>query len=330
MGLAPRKVGDVPLNPIGFGAMGISIAYGKVDTDEERLKLLDAVYESGCNHWDTADIYGDSEELLGKWFKRTGKRDSIFLATKFGITPQGNRGTPEYVREQCEKSLKGLGVDHIDLFYQHRVDPNTPIETTIAAMAELVKEGKVKYLGISDCTASGLRRAHAVHPISALQVEFSPFWLDIESPQLNLVQTARELGIKIVVYSPLARGLITGQIRSPDDFEPTDFRRTVPKYGKDNFPKILATVEQIAEIGKKHNATPSQVTLAWILAQGDDFLVIPGTKKLKYLQENMAAANVQLSQEEIAKIRKIAEECNLPGGYADWLAAISYVESPPL
>ncbi|THU78477.1 Aldo/keto reductase [Dendrothele bispora CBS 962.96] len=326
-----RKIGDVPIHPIGFGAMGLSVAYGPVETEEERFKVLDAVYESGSRHWDTSDAYGDSEELLGKWFKRTGKRDDIFLATKFGLLLTGARGEPEYVKEACAKSLERLGVDHIDLYYLHRVDPKTPIEKTVGAMAELVKEGKVKYLGLSDCTANGLRRAHAVHPISALQVEFSPFILDIESPQLALLQTARELGVKIVTYSPLGRGLVTGQIRSPDDFAPDDFRRTVPKFATENFPKILSVVDQIAEIGKKHNATSGQVTLAWILAQGEDFHVIPGTKKIKYHLENMGASSVKLTPEEIAKIRKIAEECELPGNrYGPGFNEMAYVESPPL
>ncbi|THU95957.1 Aldo/keto reductase [Dendrothele bispora CBS 962.96] len=313
MSSAPRKIGNASVNPIGFGAMGMSVGYGAVGTDEERLKLLDGVFESGCNHWDTANVYGDSEEVIGKWFKRTGKRDSIFLATKFGITANGTCGTPEHVKEQCARSLERLGVDHIDLYYQHRTDPNVPIEKTVAAMAELVKEGKVKYLGLSECTANGLRRAHAVHPISALQIEYSPFVLDIEDPKVAVLQTARELGVTIVAYSPLARGMITGQIRSPDDFAPDDFRRIIPKYQAANFPKILSVIDKIAEVGKKHNATAGQTTLAWILAQGEDFVIIPGTKKIKYHNENMGAASVKLSPEEIAQIRKIAEESEVPG-----------------
>ncbi|THU95959.1 Aldo/keto reductase [Dendrothele bispora CBS 962.96] len=331
MSLTPRKIGNASVNPIGFGAMGISIAYGAVGTDEERLKLLDGVFESGCNHWDTANVYGDSEEVIGKWFKRTGKRDSIFLASKFGITANGARGTPEYVKEQCARSLERLGVDHIDLYYQHRTDPNVPIEKTVAAMAELVKEGKVKYLGLSECTASGLRRAHAVHPISALQIEYSPFALDIEDPKVALLQTARELGVTIVAYSPLARGMIAGQIRSPEDFAPDDVRSNFPRFQPENFPKILSVVDNISEIGKKHNATAGQTTLAWILAQGEDFVVIPGTKKIKYHNENMGAASVKLSPEEIAQIRKIAEESEVPGDrYPPGHQAMVRVESVAL
>ncbi|KAK0234588.1 NADP-dependent oxidoreductase domain-containing protein [Armillaria nabsnona] len=293
--------------------MGLSSYYGSVDSDEERFKILDAAYQKGCRHWDSSNLYGDSELLLGKWFKRTGKRNEVFLTSKFGITPTGGRGDPEYVREQCSKSLERFGVDCIDLYYQHRPDRNVPIEHTVNAMAQLVKEGKVKYLGLSECTAKDIRRAHAIHPISAIQVEFSPLVLDIEDPKLAILQTARELGITVVAYSPLAKGLITGQYTSPDDFEEGDFRKTIPKYSKENFPKILNLVDHLKEIASKHNATPGQVTLAWILAQGNDFVVIPGTKKIKYLEENLGAAKVKLSQEEIAAIRKLSEESNIPG-----------------
>ncbi|KAL0576027.1 Aldo-keto reductase str7 [Marasmius crinis-equi] len=330
MSLSPRKIGDAWVNPLGFGTMGLSIAYGAVESDEERFKVLDVVLASGCNHWDTSDLYGDSEDLLGKWFKRTGKRNEIFLASKFGITAKGVRGEAAYVKEACNRSLSRLGVDHIDLYYQHRVDPNTPIEETVGAMAELVKEGKVKYIGLSECTAKGLRRAHAIHPISALQIEYSPLVRDIELPENGLLKTARELGVTIVAYSPLARGLIAGQIRSPDQFEQGDFRKIVPKFSNENFPKILSVVDRLAEIGKKHNATPGQVTLAWILSQGDDFVIIPGTKKIKYLEENMGAAKVNLSDEEKAEIRKLAEEADaIPGNrYPPGHAEAVAVESP--
>jgi len=214
-------------------------------------------------------------------------------------------------------SLSRLGVDYIDLYYQHRVDPKTPIEVTVGAMAELVKEGKVKYLGLSECSAKALRRAHAVHPISALQVEYSPFVLDIEDPKVALLETAKELGVTIVAYSPLGRGLLTGRYKSPDDFEAGDFRRTVPKYSAENFPKILDVVSRLKTIGEKHKATSGQVTLAWILAQGPEFVVIPGTKKIKYLEENLGASAINLSTEEIAAVRQIAEESEIPGSRYD-------------
>ncbi|KAJ7207937.1 NADP-dependent oxidoreductase domain-containing protein [Mycena pura] len=329
MSIPSRKIGQAHVPEIGFGAMGISAFYGATEPDEERFKILDAALAAGSTHWDTAHVYNDSEELLGKWFKRTGKRNSIFLATKFGITPNGPRGDPEFVREQAATSLKRLGVDHIDLYYQHRqveahilsifvsdltrIDPKTPIEVTVGAMAELVKEGKVKYLGLSECSANALRRAHAVHPISALQIEYSPFVLDIEDPKVALLETARELGVTIVAYSPLGRGLLTGRYKSLDDFEPGDFRLTIPKYSAENFPKILDVVSRLEKIGEKHNATAGQVTLAWILAQGPEFVVIPGTKKIKYLEENVGASQIKLSAEEIAAVRQIAEESEIPG-----------------
>ncbi|SJL06556.1 related to aldo-keto reductase (AKR13), puatative [Armillaria ostoyae] len=329
MALTLRKIGGALINPIGFGAMGLSDFYGATLVNPP-VQILDAAYEKGCTHWDSADIYGDSELLIGKWyanfyeaerainvhilrFERTGKRNEIFLASKFGFTPNGGRGDPEYVKQQCAKSLERFGVDYIDLYYQHRPDRNVPIEHTVAAMAELVKEGKVKYLGLSECTAKDLRRAHAVHPISAIQVEFSPLVLYIEDSKLAILQTARELGVTVVAYSPLAKGLITGQYTSPDDFEEGDFRKIVPKYSKENFPKILDLVDHLKAIASKHNATPGQVTLAWILAQGDDFVVIPGTKKIKYLDENLGAAKVKLSQEEVSAIRKLAEESDVSG-----------------
>ncbi|KAJ8091804.1 Aldo-keto reductase str7 [Marasmius tenuissimus] len=331
MSVSPRKIGNAPVHPIGFGAMGISRFYGKVGTDEERFEVLDAALAAGCNHWDSANIYGDSEELIGKWFKRTGKRSEIFLTSKFGNTPNGARGDPEYAKEQFAKSLERFGTDYIDLYYLHRTDPKTPIEVTVGAMAELVKEGKVKYIGLSECTAEDLRRAHAVHPISAIQFEFSPLVLFIEDEKIAILKTARELGITIVAYSPLARGLITGQYKSPDDFEADDFRRTVPKYSAENFPKILDLVKRIGEVGSKHNATPGQVTLAWILAQGDDFVVIPGTKKVKYLKENMGAANIKLSPEEVALIRKYAQESEIPGDrYGAMGMQHVLKQSPPL
>ncbi|KAJ3813007.1 NADP-dependent oxidoreductase domain-containing protein [Lentinula aff. lateritia] len=247
------------------------------------LQVLDAVYAGGCRHIDTAHIYADSEALLGKWFKKTGKRDDeIFLATKFGITTQGPCGDPEFVKEQFTTSLERLGVETIDLYYQHKCIRAYFPSRSVKHSMMFCREGKVKYLGSSECTAEDLRRAHAVHPISALQVEFSPFVLDIESEEIGLLKTARELGVTIVAYSPLARGLLTGQYKSHDDFEEGDFRRTVPKYRTSpRVPKILEVVKQIEAIGRKHNATAGQVTLTWILAQGDDFVVIPGTKKIK-------------------------------------------------
>ncbi|KIJ16033.1 hypothetical protein PAXINDRAFT_168671 [Paxillus involutus ATCC 200175] len=293
---------DVPVSAIGFGAMVLSAFYGETESDEERFKVLDTALSNGCTFWDTANIYGDSEALIGKWFKKTGKRDQIFLATKFGFvrdrpTNHGVDGSAKNVHESFNKSLGLLGVPYVDLFYLHRPDPEVPIEVTVGAMAELVKQGKVRYLGLSECSANTLRRAYAIHPIAALQVEYSPFTLDIEKN--DVLKTARELGTKIIAYSPLGRGLLTGRFKSPDDFDADDFRRNIPKYSKENFPKILKLVEELANIGKEYDATAGQVALAWLLAQGDDVIPIPGTKKIKYLEENLAAARVHLSPETV-------------------------------
>ncbi|KAF8176436.1 NADP-dependent oxidoreductase domain-containing protein [Mycena galopus ATCC 62051] len=335
MSFPTRKIGDTNVSAIGFGAMGIAGAYGAAGDDEERFKVLDAAYASGCTMWDTADIYFDSEELLGKWFKRTGKRDEIFLATKFGFVGLSGRvinGTPEYTRKAFHKSLSRLGVDYIDLFYLHRADPLVPIEHTVGAMAEFVKEGKLKYIGLSEVSAATLRRAHAVHPIAAVQVEYSPFTLDIEDPKIALLETCRELGVATIAYSPLGRGFLSGLYRSPDDLDPEDFRRTVPRYNATNFPNILKIADGLAEIGKKYNATSSQVALAWLLAQGPDVIPIPGTKKIKYLEENLAAVKISLSPEDVAAVRKLAVDADAQQGerYPPGLAEVLFVDTPAL
>ncbi|TFY56508.1 hypothetical protein EVG20_g8898 [Dentipellis fragilis] len=316
--LPTRKIGDTEVTAIGYGAMGIAAYYGPPMPDEDRFKVLDALYERGCTNWDTADIYLDSEELIGKWFKRTGKRDEIFLATKFGFTspPPRNRtpdGDPVWAREAIERSLKRLGTDHIDLYYLHRPDHTIPIEKSVAAMAEFVKAGKVKYLGLSEVSSATLRRAHAVHPIAVVQVEYSPFTLDIEDPKIGLLKTARELGVKIVAYSPLGRGLLTGQYKGPEEFSADDFRRDIPKFSKENFPKVLKLAADLQKIGERHGATAGQVCLAWILAQGDDFIPIPGTRHIKYLDENLGAVNVKLSPAELEEVRRAAREADVEG-----------------
>jgi len=316
--------------------MGISAFYGKPLPDEERLKILDAVYENGCTMWDTADVYADSEELIGKWFKRTGKRNEIFLATKFGLRSgvpgRTVNGDPDYVHRAFESSLSRLGVDSVELYYLHRPDPKVPIEKTVGAMAELVKAGKLKYIGLSECSVSTLRRAHAVHPITALQVEYSPFTLDIEDEKVGLLKTARELGIAIVAYSPLGRGLITGQYKSPDDFEEGDFRRMVPRYSKENFPNILKLADGLKKIGERHNATAGQVALAWLLAQGPDVVPIPGTTKIDRLKENLGAVNVTLTPEELEEVRKVADSADHVNGarYPPMLADVLFGDTPAL
>ncbi|KAJ7660154.1 NADP-dependent oxidoreductase domain-containing protein [Mycena polygramma] len=329
-----RKIGNSTFSAIGFGAMGISTFYGAVESDEERFKVLDAAHAAGCTFWDTANIYGDSEELIGKWFKRTGKRDDIFLATKFGFTPSHSiDGSPAQVKTAVASSLRKLAVDHIDLYYLHRADTKTPIEHTVGAMAELVKAGKVKHLGLSEVSAATLRRAQAVHPIAAVQVEYSPFSLDIEDPKIGLLATARELGVQIVAYSPLGRGLLTGQYKSPDDFEDGDFRKMVPRFSAENFPNILKLAEGLKVIGVKYNnATAGQVALAWVLAQGDDIIPIPGTKKIKYLEENIVAAKLTLSAEDLKAVRDIAAAADTSKGarYPPGMQEMLFVDTPAL
>lgn len=335
MSLPLRKIGNTAVSAIGYGAMGISAAYGKVAPDEERLKVLDAVFENGCKFWDTADIYMDSEDLIGRWLKLTGKRDEIFLASKCGIVRQPDRsvnGEPEYIKQSCARSLTRLGVDHLDLFYLHRADPKVPIELSVGALAELVKEGKVKYIGLSEVSASTLRRAHAVHPIAAVQIEYSIFTLDIEDPKIGLLAAARELGVKIVAYSPLGRGLLTGKYKGPEDFEEGDFRRMVPRYSKENFPNILKLADGLKTIGDRHNATAGQVALAWLLAQGDDVIPIPGTTKIPSLKENLAAAHLKLTPAELEEVREIAKTADASKGlrYPPMMMAVLFGDTPAL
>ncbi|KAI1411189.1 Aldo/keto reductase-like protein [Hypoxylon sp. FL1857] len=309
---------------LGFGLMGLSVGYGTVAPDEERLKVLDRAWELGEIFWDTAVSYGDSEDLVGKWFKlHPERRSDIFLASKFGIelgyTADGALdlkidSSPENCRASCEKSLKRLGVDTIDLLYCHRFDQVTPVEKTVEAMVQLKKEGKIKYLGLSECTSNTLRRAHAVHPITAVEIEYSPWTLDIENEQgTNLLATCRELGVAVVAYSPLGRGFLTGRYKSPDDFEPGDYRRLVPRYSPENFPKNLELVTKFEDFARKKGHTPSQLVLAWIMAQGDDFFPIPGTKSTKYLEENLSALDVKLSPEENQQIRDIIGNLQVVG-----------------
>jgi len=248
-----------------------------------------------------------------QWFKANpSKREHIFLATKFAnrIDADGNRSvdsSPEYCIEACNRSLSRLGLPQIDLYYAHRLDGKTPVEKTVQAMARLKSEGKIKYLGLSECSADSLRRAHAVHPITAVQVEYSPWALEIESPQIDLLRTCRDLGVAVVAYSPIGRGMLSGQYRSPSDFAEGDFRRHAPRFSEENFPKNLVLVDRITELARKKGCTPAQLTLAWILAQGEDFFPIPGTTDVKRLDENLGAVKVTLSGEEEKEIRKVCE-----------------------
>eukprot|EP01112_Ceratiomyxa_fruticulosa_P015623 TRINITY_DN4612_c0_g1_i2.p1 TRINITY_DN4612_c0_g1~~TRINITY_DN4612_c0_g1_i2.p1 ORF type:complete len:327 (-),score=76.21 TRINITY_DN4612_c0_g1_i2:41-1021(-) len=308
MAFPQRELGrtGVKVSAFGLGCMRMSTDPGPRN-EEEIYATLNRALELGITFWDTARIYGDNEILLSKILKE--RRKDVFLCTKFGFDTdeKGNRivnGKPDYVKKSCAESLQRLGVDHIDLFYQHRVDKNTPIEETVGAMAELVKEGKVRFIGLSECSAETLRRAHKVHPIAAVQVEYSLWETNIE--ESGLLQAARELGVSIVAYSPLGRGFLTGQIKSRKDFEAGDSRLYFPRFSEENFPKNLEIVHAVEELAKKKGVTPGQIALAWCLAQGPEVIPIPGTKRVKYLEENAAAINVELSKDEVEQLRKLA------------------------
>ncbi|KAF8242972.1 putative aldo-keto reductase [Wilcoxina mikolae CBS 423.85] len=304
---------------LGLGCMGLSAFYGPPKPDTERLAFLDRAYELGLTFWDSADVYMDNEELLGKWFSRTGKRSSIFLATKFGInrTGVGNyiRGDRDFIRAAVDSSLRKLNTDYIDLYYAHRPDPTCPIEETIRALVELQNEGKIKHIGLSECSADTLRRASKVAQIAAYQIEYSPFFTDIERKDVDALAACREGGIAVVPYSPLGRGLLTGKYQSIEDFPADDFRRKIPRYNvKENFDKTLELVGEIQGLAEKKGVTAGQLTLAWILAQGEDFVPIPGTTRVENLEENLAALKVSLTEEEVGEIRKAVDEAGLTGG----------------
>jgi aryl-alcohol dehydrogenase-like predicted oxidoreductase len=277
--------------------------------------------------------YGDNEDLLGQWFKANpDKRQEVFLATKFAIR-EGHvvDSSPEYVKQACERSLQRLGLSQIDLYYCHRVDQKTPIEFTVQAMADLVNLGKVKHLGLSEISSDTLRRAHKVHPIAAVQVEYSPFALDIESKQIDLLKTCRELGVAVVAYSPLNRGMLTGQIKSPDDFEEGDFRLMSPRFSAENFPKNLKLVDRITEIARNKGVTSGQLTLAWLMAQGEDIFPIPGTTKQERLEENVGSLKVKLSADEEKTIRRACEEAEVGGErYPESFMKMCYADTPAI
>ncbi|HTF59244.1 MAG TPA: aldo/keto reductase [Actinomycetes bacterium] len=302
------------VSALGLGCMGMSQSYGPGD-DQESVATIHRALDLGMTFLDTADVYGPytNERLVGRAI--AGRREEVVLATKFGNQrlDDGRRvvnGKPDYVRQACDASLERLGVDHIDLYYQHRVDRSVPVEDTWGAMAELVQAGKVRHLGISEAAPATVRRAHAVHPVSAGQYEWSLFTRDLEDEALPAL---RELGIGVVAYSPLGRGFLSGRITSPDDFGEDDFRRNHPRFTGENFARNLELVDRVRELAASKGATPSQLAIAWVLAQGDDVVPIPGTKRRSYLEENLGALDVELTPEDLAAIEEVTPRGSVAG-----------------
>jgi aryl-alcohol dehydrogenase-like predicted oxidoreductase len=309
-----RRLGSLETSAIGLGCMGMSEFYGTAD-EGEAIRTIHRALELGVTFLDTADAYGPftNEQLVGRAIR--GRRDRVVLATKFGTvrdadgTRHGIRGDRDYVLQACHASLRRLGTDYVDLYYQHRVDPDTPIEETVGAMADLVEQGKVRHLGLSEAAPETIRRAHATHPITALQTEYSLWSRD---PEDEILPTVRELGIGFVAYSPLGRGFLSGRFRSPDDLPEGDFRRSSPRFQGENFDRNIALVERVQELATEKGYTPAQVALAWVVAQGEDIVPIPGTTSVEHIEENVAALEIELTPDDLAGLDAV-----FPQGAAD-------------
>jgi aryl-alcohol dehydrogenase-like predicted oxidoreductase len=322
--LKRRNLGNLSVSAIGLGCMGMSEFYGSRD-DAQSIATIHRALDLGCNFLDTADMYGPftNEKLVGRAIR--DRRDEVVLATKFGNMRGedgaflGISGKADYVRKACDASLQRLGVDHIDLYYQHRVDRSTPIEETIGAMADLVRAGKVRHLGMSEAAPQTIRRAHAVHRITALQTEYSLWSRD---PEDEILPTVRELGIGFVAYSPIGRGFLSGRFKTIDDLEPNDYRRQSPRFQGENFERNLDVVRRIEEIARSKGVTPAQLAIAWVLSQGDDIVPIPGSKSIGHLEENIAAVDIELTPDDLAKIDEVAPKGVAAGDRYPSMAAV--------
>jgi len=332
MAIPSRVIGKtgVKVGNIGLGCMMMSWASGSLPPREKSFQVLEKAFELGCNFWNTGEFYGDNEDLLKEFFsKHPGLREKCFVSVKAGMKNMSPDGSPEFVKENIETNIKNLGFTYLDLYQCARVDPKVPIEETVAAIAEKVKEGKVRFIGLSECSAESLRRAHKIHPIAAVEIEYSPWVLD---PETNgMLETCRELGVGIIAYSPLGRGFLTGAIKKPEDLDPKDFRTHLPRFTGENFIKNIELVKEFEKLANAKKVTPAQLCLAWLLHRDELVLPIPGTTKVDRLVSNLEAAHVKLSHEEVKDIQKVLDSFEVVGGrYPAQHSGLLHGNSKPL